>query len=84
MNATTDEAAESVDAAGLGGGLDIEGSKVMAGLTDDGVLLVRILPAGDTPVAIMVDETIMQGTTAGWKAHGKHRKSMLDSSQDDQ
>lgn len=83
MNATT-ESADAVQAVGEVTEdrpyLDVEGSKVYAELSDDGVLVVRAYPAGDTPVAVLVDETIVSGSTAGWKAHGKHRKP-LDSSQ---
>jgi hypothetical protein len=77
MNATT----ESADVAQAVGEVDdgrpclnIEGSKVYAELTEDGVLVVRAYPAGDTPVAVLVDETLVSGSKAGWKAHGTHRK----------
>lgn len=77
MNATT-ESADSAQAVGEAIDerpcLDVEGSKVYAELSEDGVLVVRAYPAGDTPVAVLVDETVVSGTTAGWKAHGKHRK----------
>lgn len=77
MNATT-ESADSAQAVGEAIDerpcLDVEGSKVYAELSEDGVLVVRAYPAGDTPVAVLVDETVVSGTTAGWKAHGKHRR----------
>jgi hypothetical protein len=54
--------------------LEVEGSKVYAEMNQDGVLVVRACPAADTPVAMLVDETLVKGTTAGWKSHGRHRK----------
>lgn len=77
MNATTGSAkpAQAVSAAdGDRPCLDVAGSKVYAEMSQDGVLVVRAYPAGDTPVAVLVDETLVSGSKAGWKAHGTHRK----------
>ena len=60
--------------------LDVEGSKVYAELSDDGVLVVRAYPVGDTPVAVLVDETLVAGSEVRWQPRGRHRKA-LDSSQ---
>jgi hypothetical protein len=54
--------------------LEVAGSRVYADLTADNVLVVRVHPGGDTPVAVYVDEVLVEGTTAGWKAHGRHRR----------
>jgi hypothetical protein len=74
VNAAT-ESAGSAQVADSRPCLDVEGSKVYAGLDPDGVLVVRVQLASDTPVAVLVDETLVSGYTAGWKALGKHRKS---------
>jgi hypothetical protein len=88
MNATT-ESAESAQAVSEAADnrpcLEVEGSKVYADRSEDGVLVVRAYPAADTPVAVLVDETLVSGTTAGWKPHGRHRKpdaEPLDSGQE--
>lgn len=86
MNATTTESAEAAEAVSEAADdrpcLDVAGSKVYAELSPDGVLVVRVYPSGDTPVAVLVDETVVSGYTAGWKSHGRHRRSKpLDSSQ---
>lgn len=77
MNAVTESADSAQAVSEADGGrpcLDIEGSKVYAEMSENGVLVVRACPAGDTPVAVLVDETLMRGSVAGWKSHGTHRK----------
>jgi hypothetical protein len=59
----------------------VEGSRICGEMTGDGVLVVRVYPAGDTPVAVLVDEALVSGSTAGWKSHGKHRKPEQASAQ---
>jgi hypothetical protein len=86
VNATADESAETASAVGELADdrpyLEVEDSKIYGEMTQDGVLVVRVFPAGDTPVAVLVDETLVSGNVAGWKSHGKHRKSLLDSRQE--
>lgn len=77
MNATTG----SADAANAVGEvtderpcLDIEGSKVYAECSEDGVLVVRVYPVGDMPVAVLVDETLVAGSEMEWKPRGRHHR----------
>jgi hypothetical protein len=84
VNAAT-ESAESAQAVGEAADaspcLEIGESKVYAGLSPDGVLVIRAYPAGDTLVAVLVDETLVAGSEVDWKPRGRHRRQ-LDSSQD--
>ncbi len=81
MNAVAQsaDAADAVsEAAGERPCLDIEGSKVCAGLSGDGVLVVRVYPVGDTPVAVLVDETLVAGSEMNWRPTGRHRRPAED------
>lgn len=78
MNATTEpaEAANAVsEVTDERPCIDVEGSKVFAELSSDGVLVVRVYPAGDTPVAVLVDETLVAGSEAKWQPKGKHHRT---------
>jgi hypothetical protein len=76
MNAATESAdpACAVEVAEERPCLEVEGSKVYAEMGRDRVLVVRVYPVGDTPVAVMVDETLVAGSEMDWRPRGRHRK----------
>ncbi len=56
--------------------IDLEGSKVCAEVGKDGVLVVRVYPAGDTPTAVYVDQDLVAGSEIAMTSGpaGRHRK----------
>jgi hypothetical protein len=77
MNAAT-ESADAVQAVSEAGEprpcLDVEGSKVCAELNEDGVLVVKVHLAGDTPAAVYVGEALVAGSEVDWQPAGRHRR----------
>lgn len=77
MSAAADESTDAVQAVSEAAEslpcLDIEGSKVCAELSCDGVLVVRVYPAGDTPAAVYVDGDLVAGSEMDWRPVGRHR-----------
>jgi hypothetical protein len=74
MNAIATEPADAVrEAAGEFPCLRAGGSRIYAGLSADGVLVVRVYPEGDTPVAVFVDEALVAGSEMDWRPVGRHR-----------
>ena len=69
MNAVTGKPAD----AGAGLRLDVGGSVVSAARSEDGVLVVRVYPVDDTPVAVFVDEALVAGSEMSWRPVGRHR-----------
>lgn len=55
--------------------LDVEGSKVYAEVSPDGVLVVRVYPRDGTPAAVYFDETLVAGGEASRQPRGRHRKA---------
>lgn len=76
MNAVTGsvDPVQAVEAADERPCLDVEGSKVYAEMGPDRVLVVRVYPAGDTPVAVLVDETLVAGSQAQGPRGRHHRQ----------